>query len=166
MILGLASLAGISCSRTDARSVAAPESRQIVGTWRAIEYLNPNGADSAARFPLGRPPRAYLSYDNTGHVFFHALRTSGDSGDRRVRWREADSTSLVRILSEADAYVGTYRVDPHTQMVMHRIEAEIPPTLGQTEIAKPFRINGDTLIIGRDSSIHWVFVRVLPTATP
>jgi hypothetical protein len=49
---------------------------------------------------------------------------------------------------------------------MHRIEAEIPPTQAIMEVAKPFRINGDTLVIGRDSSVHWVFVRVRPSVSP
>jgi hypothetical protein len=162
----LVALVGIACSRTDARSVAPPESRQIIGTWRALDYVDPRSTDSVTRFPFGRPPTAYLAYTNTGHVFFQLMKDRAATGDRRSRWREADSTSLVRILSEADAYVGTYRIDPNGRTVMHRIEAEIPPTQAVMEVAKPFRISGDTLVIGRDSSVHWVFLRVRPTVTP
>jgi hypothetical protein len=132
----------------------------MVGTWRALEYAYPGGADSASRYPYGRPPRAYLVYDNTGRVFFQAVRGENVSGDRRGRWHQADSSSLVRILSDADAYFGTYRVDHQRRTVTHRIEAEIPPSSSTIEIGTPFRLNGDTLVIGKDSSIHWVFVRV------
>jgi hypothetical protein len=158
LVIGLISMLAISCSRVDARGGAASEAASIVGTWRALEYVFPGARDSASKYPYGRPPKAYLVYDNTGRVFFQAVRGQ-NVGDRRTRWHEADSSSLVRILSDADAYFGTYRVDHQRRTVTHRIEAEIPPSSSTIEIATHFRLNGDTLVIGRDSSLHWIFVR-------
>ena len=64
------------------------------------------------------------------------------------------------LLGDAAAFFGTYRVDYTTGTVVHQIEGEIPPNLGNTEIATPFRVRGDSLHLGRDSSVHWVFLRV------
>jgi len=46
--------------------------------------------------------------------------------------------------------------------VIHRIEGEIPPNSGTTEIATPYELRGDTLILGHDSTAHWKFLRVRP----
>jgi hypothetical protein len=152
-------LAASACSGRGADATAAGTAPGLAGTWRAIEYSNPRARDSAARFPFGRPPRGYLVYDATGHVFFQAIRGVAASGEARGRWHTADSLALNRLLSDAAAYFGSYRVDHELSTVVHHIEGEIPPNSGLTEVATPFRIRGDTLILGQDSSAHWMFVR-------
>jgi len=99
-------------------------------------------------------------YDATGHVFFQAANGLATRPGFRGRWREADSAALHMLLADAAAFFGTYRVDYATGTVVHRIEGEIPPNLGNTEIATPFRVHSDSLRLGRDSSAHWVFLRV------
>ena len=131
-----------------------------MGTWRAIEFANPLAQDTAAAFPYGRSPLAYLVYDRTGHVFFQAVRGVAASPEARGRWHRGDSASLNRLLSDAAAYFGTYAVDYGRGTVLHRIEGEIPPNSGTTEVATPFRVSGDTLILGQDSASHWRFLRV------
>lgn len=150
---------GTACSSADSHARAAAQSA-LVGTWRALEYTNPDASDSADRFPLGRPLRGYLVYDATGHVFFQTVRGLTAKPEARGRWSDADSTSLHALLSSAVAYFGTYKADYGAGNVIHRIEGEIPPNLGTTEIATPFHVRGDTLVLGRDSSTHWIFVRV------
>jgi len=78
----------------------------------------------------------------------------------RGKWDGADSATLKSLLNSAAAYFGTYQADYANGRVVHRIEGEIPPNLGTTEVATPFRLYGDSLQLGRDSSTHWVFVRV------
>ena len=150
--------ASVACSGGERQVTPAPN--QLVGTWRALEYMNPGEADSAHKYPFGRPPRGYLVYDATGHVFFQAVRGLTASAEARGRWEHADSFALRELLSDAAAYFGTYRVLAGGNTVVHRIEGEIPPNLGTTEIATPYRVNGDTLVLGRDSSVQWIFTRV------
>jgi hypothetical protein len=131
-----------------------------VGTWRALEFVNPRADDAGHRWPLGRSPRAYLVYDGTGHVFFQTVNGVAASPEARGHWSAADSAALRDLLGSASAYFGTYVVDPGTGSVIHRIEGEIPPNSGTTEIATPYRLQGDTLVLGADSSVHWTFLRV------
>lgn len=68
----------------------------------------------------------------------------------------------MRAVRDATAYFGTYRADYSAGRVVHHIEAEIPPNAGETEVATPFRVRGDTLTLGPDSATHWTFIRVKP----
>ena len=160
-IVVVAAAACVSCSSPDHPATKIPQS-QLHGTWRAIEYINPRATDSAGRWPLGRQPLAYLVYDPTGHVFFQAVAGQTASPDARGKWYNADSAALHELLAGAHAYFGTYHVSAAAGTVSHRIEGEIPPNQGTTEIAAPYRLNYDTLVLGRDSSAHWTFLRVRP----
>ena len=148
-----------ACSKSGTPSALASD-RPLLGTWRAVEYVDPREHDVARAFPFGRRPVAYLVYDRTGHVFFQAVHGLAADADVRGRWRGADSASLNHLLSDAAAYFGTYAVDYARGTVVHRIEGEIPPNSGTTEIATPFRIDGDTLVLGQDSVRHWRFIRI------
>ena len=58
------------------------------------------------------------------------------------------------------AYFGTYSVDSAAQLVTQRIEGELLSRLGSVEVATPYRLHGDSLILGTDSLEQWIFVRV------
>jgi len=153
-------LVTIGCGHTESRNGASSRGASLVGTWRAADFLDPTASDSATRYPLGRPLRGYLVYDTTGHVFFQMVRGLIASPEVRGKWARADSATLKALLGGAAAYFGTYQVDYATARVAHRIEGEIPPNTGTTEIATPFHLHGDSLQLGRDSSAHWIFIRV------
>jgi Lipocalin-like domain len=101
-----------------------------------------------------------LVYDATGHVFFQAVSGLAASPEARGHWSAADSSALRALLASAAAYFGTYVAHPQQGSVIHRIEGEIPPNRGTTEIATPYELRGDTLILGQDSTAHWKFLRV------
>ena len=161
----LASVVAIGCNRTQSRNdtssgSASSGGSSLVGTWRAADFIDPSASDSATRYPLGRPLRGYLVYDTTGHVFFQMVRGLIASPDVRGKWDRADSAALKALLGGAAAYFGTYQADYGSGQVVHRIEGEIPPNIGTTEIATPFHLRRDSLQLGRDSSAHWIFIRV------
>jgi hypothetical protein len=151
-------LVGITACSTES-TARSDTSAPIVGTWRAESYVA-RRSDEPPRYPLGSTPRAYLVYDATGHVFFQAAVEPQVLDDARGRWREADSTSLATLLRAGLAYFGTYSVDRVSRRVTHRIEGEFPPSSGTTEVATPYRVVGDTLVLGVDSLTHWRFQRV------
>lgn len=155
------SAATAACGPTGSSAQSAiARGPSLVGTWRAADYINPDGKDSAARYPLGRPLRGYLVYDSTGHVFFQMVRGLVAAPEARGKWHSADSATLNTLLSGAAAYFGTYEADYGSGRVVHRIEGEIPPNTGTSEVATPFHLRGDSLQLGRGSSAHWTFVRV------
>jgi hypothetical protein len=144
----------LACSRT--KTPAKPPARaadRLVGTWRAVEYAR--GPDDARQYPFGRPPRGYIVYDATGHVFFQVGRSDDSLPRPNVSWDVADSSALARMLRGSAAYFGTYTVDATRGIVTHHIEGEIPPRRANTEIATPFEIRHDTLALSQ-----WLFVRV------
>ena len=79
---------------------------------------------------------------------------------RSRRWSEIPDTVPKQLLQGTVALFGTYRVDSLNRLVTHFIEGEIPPGAGSFEIATPFRITADSLILGGDSMPSWVFVKV------
>ena len=160
-ILFIVFLVTLSCKKTE-RGPQRTDLPGLVGTWRALEFVNPRASDSLRRWPLGKSPRAYLVYDATGHVFFQAVSGLAASAEARGGWSGADSSALRALLASAAAYFGTYIAHPEQGSVIHRIEGEIPPNRGTTEIATPYELRADTLLLGRDSSEHWRFLRVRP----
>jgi hypothetical protein len=131
----------------------------LVGTWRASAYIVTRSGE-APRYPFGDAPKAYLVYDNTGHVFFQAVADARVLEDARGRWRGADSAALTALLQSGLAYFGTYTANAGAGTVTHHIEGELPPNIGTTEVATPYRVAGDTLVLGVDSLTHWRFTRV------
>jgi hypothetical protein len=155
-------VAAFGCQKGSPVQQAHTPANSVEGTWRAVEYINVRAEDSALRYPFGRPPHGYLVYDPTGHVFLQVVRGLATDARARGHWHDADSATLFSLLNGSVAYFGEYRANYATSTVVHLIDAEIPPNIGMTEVATPFQIRGDTLQLGRDSSVHWLFVRVRP----
>lgn len=147
---------GVACTRAQPSPTREPSS--LIGTWRIIRHLPAAGADSGG-LRFGSRPRGYLVYDATGHVFLQ-VQDAGTSDSVRSRWRGAPDSVLKKVLHGFQAYFGTYMVDSISQMVTHRIEGELLPRFGTVEVATPFRLRGDSLILGADSLEQWLFVRI------
>jgi hypothetical protein len=144
----LASIVALcACSRGSGETPTRGAGDSLVGTWRAVEYA-------------GKPVRAYLVYDPTGHVFFQSILDPKVIDSAGGRWRGADSAGLSALVGAVHSYYGTYVVHRQAGTVVHRLEGEFPPHQGAMEIATPYRIAGDTLLFGRDSVPSWRFLRV------
>ena len=131
----------------------------LVGTWRIVRHSPAVRADSDDALAFGSRPRGYLVYDQTGHVFLQIQDAAG-ADSVKSRWRGAQDSVLRKLLLGFQAYFGTYAVDSFAQMVTHHIEGELLPRFGTVEVATPFRLLGDSLILGADSLEQWHFVRV------
>jgi hypothetical protein len=109
----------------------------LVGTWRPVEFVD---WDSTGRRTslLGPEPRGYLIYTASGHVSLHIFGA-------RLPY---------------ESYVGIYSVDARHGVVNHQIEAASTPEATAGSGARPFRLRGDTLILGDDTTWRRVFVRV------
>ena len=82
------------------------------------------------------------------------------SDSLRLRDWYGEGLELTRILRSFRAYFGTFSIDTIAGLVTHRIEGEMLPQRGPIEVATPFRIRGDSLVLGADSLERWLFVRV------
>lgn len=153
----LACVAGVACTRPDPSPTEGAAT--LVGTWRILRHTPPAGSSDSASLQFGSRPRGYLVYDATGHVFLQ-VQDIDVADSVKSRWRGAPDSVLRGLLHGFQAYFGTYAVDSGAQLVTHRIEGELLPRFGTVEVATPYRLRGDSLILGADSLEQWHFVRV------
>lgn len=134
VFLLIAALALVSCQ-------PAPQQNALVGAWRLVSYTDtPEGGAPVMEF--GERPGGMFVFSADGHAAFNIMRNPPAP--------EATSTSV-----DPDActpawycsYFGTYTVDwsAHT-WTLHVEGGNIASFIG-TDQTRPFRIEGDRLII-------------------
>jgi len=140
-------------------SSAAPSAaaKDLVGTWRLVSYEDWDASGKLSR-PYGEHPRGYIVFDATGHVSINIMRMPPlppfASKDEDVATPEEKQAAY-------DAYVGyfgTYSVEPG-RFVTH-VEGSLYPTYTNTDQARPFVLNGETLILGDGKTWKRVLERV------
>ena len=139
----VASVAPPAGARTGSVGAAADEPG-LVGTWRLVRFED-TAADGTVTRRFGEHPFGYFVYDPTGHLSVQIMRNppvapfaSATAGESELR--EASRAYL--------AYFGTYRVDKARGLLHHVIEgAANPGYLAHPDQVRPYRLQGDTLII-------------------
>jgi hypothetical protein len=124
---------------------AAAAAKALTGTWELVRYEN-TGPDGKVVTPFGAHPKGYFTYDPTGHLSIHIMRTppvapfaSGDA---------TGTDAEVRNAYDAYAgYFGTWRINPEATAVIHVVEGALKPSYTGTEQFRPFTLEGDTLIV-------------------
>ena len=119
---------------------------ELIGTWRLLQYetWSPGGS---RRTPFGEQPSGYAVFDDTGHAFIQLMRTppvnplpAGVGG--------ATADELRNLYQAYAAYYGTYTVDAETRAVVIAVEGSNLPAYLKTQQVRPFRIDGDKLVLG------------------
>ena len=127
-------------------AVASGLTNELVGTWRLVQYFDTD-ASGKVTYPFGEKPIGYLVYDLTGHMSAQLMRTPATprfaSGDD-----EKGTEAEVRAAYDGFvAYFGTYRVDEAKSVVTHVVEGSLRPSYVGTDQRRPFKLQGDILII-------------------
>ncbi len=127
-------------------ALAATLASQLVGTWKVVRYENYDPQGNLTR-PYGEHPAGYFVYDPTGHLSVQIMTTpatkpfaSGDDLKGTDAELRANHNNYV-------AYFGTYRVDEEKHVVTHVVEGSLMPSYTGTDQPRPFRLDGDVLII-------------------
>lgn len=136
----------------------SPESlpEQVVGTWKLIsaEDIDPN-TGKWIPYTFGNPPSGYFIYDATGHASIQIMTTPP------VKIASPDSPTpeeALAIFNGYIAYYGTYSVDDANISV--QVEGAWDPTQVGTNQARPYKLSGDTLIIGDQTTYKRTLERV------
>jgi Lipocalin-like domain len=119
----------------------------LIGTWRFIEIVD---WDSAGH-PLhsyGAHATGYLIYTETGHMSAQVDGTVASPGD---------SARVPRF-----NYFGTFVTDRRCHNVIHRVVGGSVLEYIGTSQSRPFRVRGDTLILGDDRTWRRTLVRARP----
>ena len=139
---------------------ATPAPAGLVGTWRLVEYWNRDSADQPKRYPFGEQPVGFIVYDAAGNVFIQFAPHPRPARMTREELRKAGPEELRATLEGYVAYFGTYTVDAARGVVIHHVAADVRREYTGTDQERPFRLSGDELIIGDQTTWLRRLVRV------
>ena len=139
-------------------TAARPEAR-IVGTWRVVAIETRDSAAAPWRRPFGDAPSGYAVYAADGTHLLQFGRTPAvpfaAASDR------AGTDAEVRAaFFDHFAWQGRWRLDHARATIIHDIEGSPWPSWRATMQERPYRLAGDTLVLGDTARTRRVFVRV------
>lgn len=136
----------------------------LIGTWRLVEFWDRATATSPFVYRYGQRPTGYFTYDATGHVSIQIMRGPDpfriDSARGEQWFASATLDELRRAAEDYRAYFGTYAVDATRGVLVHRVEGDSRGLYTGTAQRRQYRLLGDTLFIGNDTTTRRVLVRV------
>ena len=147
-----------------AQGPAADPRTGLIGTWRLVEFWDRDSSSGPLVYRYGRNPSGYFVYDPTGHVSIQIMRGPDpfrvDSA-RGEQWFERGTLDELRHASgDFRAYFGTYAVDSARGLIWHNVEGDSRGLYTGTRQRRRFRLSGDTLLIGNDTTARRLLVRV------
>jgi len=118
--------------------------REIVGTWKLMsaEDVDPK-TGKWVPYTFGNPPSGYFIYDNTGHASIQIMTTPPQ---QIAKPDTPTPQEALAIFNAYIAYYGTYTIDATNITV--QVEGAWDPSQVGTPQARPYELQGDTLIIG------------------
>jgi hypothetical protein len=140
------------------------EERELIGTWRLVEFWDRDSAAAPKRYAYGERPTGYFTYDSTGHVSIQIQQgpeLQKVANDRGEDWFQTAPLEELRAAVRAyRAYFGTYAIDHAAGVVIHHVEGDSRGFYTGSAQRRKFRLVGDSLIIGNDSTGRRLLVRV------
>jgi hypothetical protein len=161
-----AAVAGVIISGAPARAQsAAPASIRdaLVGTWRLVSFEDVENGQVVHRY--GEKPLGLFIYTLDGHV---AIQIANPSKPACAIPAPRDKTELPyctpeqarALLAGYAAYWGTYTVDANAGVVVHHVKSDARNTYIGTDQRRPFKLEGDRLVIGDGKTWTRVLQRV------
>jgi hypothetical protein len=136
----------------------------LIGTWRLVEFWDRDSIAAPKRYLYGERPIGYFVYDPSGHVSIQIQRGPAPpriESERGEDWfRQASPEELRTTVEAFRAYFGTYTVDTERAVVIHQVEGDSRALYTGTAQRRRFRLVGDSLIIGDDTTTRRVLLRV------
>jgi hypothetical protein len=137
-------------------AAAQPTANSLTGTWRLVEYSNVRDGKVVRAF--GDKPLGIFIYAASGYVSIHLLHNPLPQ-----RFDDLNLPSAQQDVLEVRSYTGyfgTYEVDLKRSVVTHRVQGGTLLGYIGTAQERPFRLEGDKLIIGDGKSWSRVLERV------
>jgi lipocalin-like protein len=163
----LVALSGAFASRTVAQSPKPAngyKSGSLIGTWRLVEFWDRDSLAAPFVYRYGQRPTGYFTYDATGHVSIQIMRGPDpfrvDSARGESWFLKASPDELRRAVQDYRAYFGTYTVDTVNGIVSHHVEGDSRGLYTGSRQERRYRLVGDSLIIGDDTTNRRVLLRV------
>jgi hypothetical protein len=154
-----------------ARTADAPTPAGLVGTWRLVSFEDLENGTTVRQF--GDKPLGLFIYTADGHVAIQIAnpanpacvsrgKRSGPGGKVNPTLPTCSPDQMRALLDGYVAYWGTYTVDPAAGVVIHHVVSDISNGYAGTDQRRPFRLEGDRLVIGDGKTWTRVLERVRP----
>ena len=141
----------------------------LVGTWRLISFEDVE--DGKIIRPFGEKPVGLFVYTADGHVIIQIANPANPAcyapGKKSGRGKMDDRAlfacsreQMQALLDNSVAYWGTYTVDLGAGVVTHNVLSDLSNGYAGTVQPRPFRLNGDHLVIGDGKTWTRVLERV------
>lgn len=155
---------GSSAAGSLPTSAVRPPNSGVAGTWRLVEFWDRDSTTGRLIYLYGERPTGYFVYDATGHITIQIMRGPGPFQVDQARGEDwflnATPDELRRAAVGFRAYFGTYSVDPVRSLVVHQVEGDSRGLYTGTRQIRRYRLAGDSLIIGDDTTVRRVLLRV------
>ena len=128
----------------------------LVGTWRLVEFTDT--VDGKVVHQFGDKPLGIFIYAPSGRMSIHVLHNPVPQRFDDLNLPGAEQDAL-----EARSYIGyfgAYEVDVRRSMVTHRVEGGTRLSYIGIARDRPFRIDGNRLTIGDDTTWRRVLERI------
>jgi Lipocalin-like domain len=145
------SVIGVGIMTSASFALAASDlASKLVGTWRLIHFVDTD-AGGKVRYRFGEKPMGYFVYDPTGHLSVQIMRMPATPPFASGVDNKGTDAEVRAAYDGYVAYFGTYRVDEAKGVITHVVEGSLKPSYTGTDQPRPFKLEGDTLIIqGRE----------------
>lgn len=126
-------------------SIKTESTKNIVGTWKLIEYADFNEKENKWEYPYGKV-KGYFTYTKNNVVNLNLsneipMNISRDSfNTQKMTFKDVWTNSV--------GYFGKYTIDYKKSIIIHHVEGGSLPWYVGTDQKRPFYFEGDTLIIG------------------
>ncbi len=127
----------------------------LIGTWRLAEHWN-RDSTGLLTHQYGPQPIGYFVHDATGHFSVQIMRTPPLRAFPAIE----DTAGLRRLIDGYYAAFGTFTVDTGRGESVYHVEGSTVPSLIRTDVRLPYRLSGDSLIIGDSKTWRRVWLRV------
>lgn len=152
-----------------ASAAESPAAAGLVGTWRLVSFEDVENGQTIHRF--GDKPLGIFIYTADGHVAIQIANPANPAcvavGKKFGPGRKDDSAvpactpeQAQALLDGYVAYWGTYTVDAEAGVVIHHVQSDISGGYAGTDQRRPFRLEGDRLVIGDGKTWTRVLERV------
>ena len=149
-------------------SAGAPEN--LVGTWRLVSFEDVEGGKIIR--PFSEKPVGLFVYTSDGHVIIQIANPANPacyapgktSGRGKMDDRALFACSpeqMQALLENSVAYWGTYTVDLAAGVVTHNVLSDLSNGYAGTVQPRPFRFDGNRLVIGDGKTWTRVLERVV-----
>lgn len=141
----------------------------LVGTWRLVSFEDVENGKKIHEF--GDKPLGLFIYTADGHVAIQIAnpakpncvvpdKRSGPGGTVAASVPTCSPDQALALLNGYVAYWGTYTVDMAAGVVIHHVQSDISNGYTGTDQRRPFRLEGDRLVIGDGKTWTRVLERV------